>query len=634
MRYILLSLLAFTYSGAFAQWSSDASVNNAICNFAGNQMNVQIVSDNAGGAICTWVDTRNGSQDIYAQRIDASGNLQWPVDGIAICTAAADQLSPRLIPDGAGGAIISWIDKRTGDDDIYAQRINAAGTTQWTADGVAICTIAGIQNAQQLISDGAGGAIIVWSDGRVGSPNADIYAQRVDAAGAVLWTAGGAPVCVASSLQNIPQLVSDGAGGAIIAWEDWRNFSQTDIYAQRISSNGFTNWTFNGVVICSEGNFGNQYDTKMISDGAGGAIMCWLDNRNFGSNTDIYIQKVNINGVTQWATNGLAVCNANFIQLSHKMIPDGSGGAIIVWEDRRTDRNIYAQKFNTSGIIQWTANGIPVCNQTSTQEEPQIAAGASGSAIVLWTDYRNGELDIYAQGMNAAGSMSWATGGVPVTNESHAQSTAQLITDGAGGAIIAWQDLRSTVDYDIYSSRLFANGTLPLRFISFSADANKDDVILNWVTDNEVNSSHFDIEFSTDAVSFTKLGEVTAANTGGRNQYEFTHYAPADNILFYRLKQVDIDGRFKYSKTEKVVMDRTLQLLLYPDPASSFIRIKNIKPDDIQSIQVISSDGRTVMTGKAASQLQYDISRLSAGIYILKLVKKDNSVSISRFQKQ
>ena len=91
----------------------------------------------------------------------------------------------------------------------------------------------------------------------------DIMAQRIDASGTVLWTSNGAPVCTASSLQNTPQLVSDGAGGAIISWEDWRSYGQPDIYAQRISFNGFTNWTFNGVAICTEPNFANQYSTKI-----------------------------------------------------------------------------------------------------------------------------------------------------------------------------------------------------------------------------------------------------------------------------------------------------------------------------------------------------------------------------------
>jgi len=149
MKAIITFLLIFANLGAYAQWSSNPAVNNAVCNYTGNQTNVQVVSDGAGGAIFTWVDTRNGgTQDIYAQRINATGTLQWNVDGVAICNAVSDQYSPRLVSDTAGGAIIAWYDNRAGNYDIYAQRIHASGAVQWTTDGVAICSATGNQNAQ------------------------------------------------------------------------------------------------------------------------------------------------------------------------------------------------------------------------------------------------------------------------------------------------------------------------------------------------------------------------------------------------------------------------------------------------------------------------------------------------------
>ena len=67
---------------------------------------------------------------------------QWTADGVALCTAANDQINPQIVSDGSGGAIITWQDYRGGNYDIYAQRVNASGAVQWTADGVAVCTAA------------------------------------------------------------------------------------------------------------------------------------------------------------------------------------------------------------------------------------------------------------------------------------------------------------------------------------------------------------------------------------------------------------------------------------------------------------------------------------------------------------
>jgi len=93
---------------------------------------------------------------------------QWVEDGVPICTATDYQGRPQSVSDGAGGAIIAWTDDRSSNLDIYAQRVNASGTMLWTTDGVAICTTPGNQSDPHLVSDGAGGVIITWEDRRSG----------------------------------------------------------------------------------------------------------------------------------------------------------------------------------------------------------------------------------------------------------------------------------------------------------------------------------------------------------------------------------------------------------------------------------------------------------------------------------
>ena len=157
--------------------------------------------------------------------------LAWPVDpniNVPICTDSSAQWVPAIVSDGSGGAIITWLDKRSGSGEIYAQRVDADGIVKWTANGVAICA----GSLPVVVSDGSGGAIITWQDYRNGD-NFDIYAQRVDANGIVKWTPNGVAICTASDDQDNPTIVSDGSGGAIITWEDYRN-GNSDIYAQRV----------------------------------------------------------------------------------------------------------------------------------------------------------------------------------------------------------------------------------------------------------------------------------------------------------------------------------------------------------------------------------------------------------------
>jgi hypothetical protein len=324
---------------------------------------------------------------------DAGSNILWIHNGVPICTAPEDQWEPQIVGDGFGGAIIAWHDYGDGSTDIYARRVDANGDTLWAADGVPICTAADDQESHQLVGDGSGGAIITWQDYRGGT--SDIYAQRVDANGDTLWAANGVPICTAANLQFIPKLVADGFGGAIITWQDYRGGSNYDVYAQRVDANGNTLWRFNGAAICTAAS--HQRFIQLTDDGIGGAIITWRDERS-GSNYDIYAQRVDANGNTLWAADGVIICTAADYHYDPQIISDGFGGAVITWYDNRSGKSdIYAQWVNANGNILWPAIGEAICTAADYQYYPQLVGDGAEGAIITWEDNRSGNYDIYAQ---------------------------------------------------------------------------------------------------------------------------------------------------------------------------------------------------------------------------------------------
>jgi hypothetical protein len=144
--------------------------------------------------------------------------------------------------------IVAWNDWRSnpscvGDcfSDIYAQRVNALGLTQWTPDGVLLCYAPRDQQDPVLSGDGAGGAIVAWRDGRADTA-AVLYVQHVHAAGVLLWDPAGVPLGGGAHVQFFQVAASDQAGGAIIAWMDDRNgnsevgeFTNLDVFATRVT---------------------------------------------------------------------------------------------------------------------------------------------------------------------------------------------------------------------------------------------------------------------------------------------------------------------------------------------------------------------------------------------------------------
>ncbi|MGA2622716.1 MAG: T9SS type A sorting domain-containing protein [Bacteroidota bacterium] len=451
LQTLALGLLvtALYVTPGITQWSTDPTINNAICTATNDQIYPTIVSDGSGGAIMTWVDYRSGDAHIYAQRVNASSAVQWTPGGVAI-TATGAQTLPTIVSDGSGGDIITWQDLRNGNWDIYAQRVNASGAVQWTANGVTICTATGDQQKPIIVSNGSGGAIIAWQDARNG--NWDIYAQRVNASGAVQWTANGVAICTVTGDQTVPTIVSDGSGGAIMTWQDGRGSDQ-DIYAQRVNASGTVQWTANGATICTATN--DQYIPAIVSDGSGGAIITWQDGR--GSDYDIYAQRVNASGSVQWAANGAAICTVTNDQVYPAIVSDGSGGAIMTWVDYRSgDDHIYAQRVNASGAVQWTAGGVAI-TAPGDQTLPIIVSDGSGGAIITWQDLRNGNWDVYAQGVNASGVPQWTANGVAICTATGNQYGQTIVPDSSGGAIITWQDNRSG-NWDIYAQKVYRYG--------------------------------------------------------------------------------------------------------------------------------------------------------------------------------
>jgi len=399
----------------------------------------------------SFIAIKSGSpEDLLDRTLQTSENISWEANGTIICDADFAQVSPKMISDGSGGAIIVWIDSRfsgTTGFDIYAQKINSAGAVQWTTNGTVICNATGNQLNHQIASDGSGGAIITWEDIR--NSNVAIFAQKINSAGITQWDANGTVICNATADNYKPQIVSDDLGDAIISWGHDNGITDIHIYAQKINSAGITQWDDNGTVICNA--TGDQEVSRIVSDGSGGAIITWEDLR--GPNTDIYAQKINSAGITQWDDNGTVICNATGEQLYHQIASDGSGGLIITWRDNRnsgiTNTDIYAQKIDSTGITQWTTNGTVICNATNVQYNPQIASDGAGGAIITFTWI----YDIYTQKINSAGITQWNANGTAVCTDTGDQFGQEIVSDGAGGAIITWHDYRGP-DSDIYAQKI------------------------------------------------------------------------------------------------------------------------------------------------------------------------------------
>ncbi len=157
---------------------------------------------------------------------------------------------------------------------------------------------------------------------------------------------------------------------------------------------------------------------------------------------------------------------------------------------------------------------------------------------------------------------------------------------------------------------------LPVKFVSFTADKTGDNVLLRWSVTNEINNDRYEVEQSIDGKKYTSIGSVRAAS-GLTNSYELLHTSPSRNVVnYYRIKQVDKDGRSSLTQVRLVKFSNNNILTITPNPARNFIRVYSTQSPI--NVRIMDASGK-----RMASQIltdgnvEFNISQFARGAYIV-----------------
>lgn len=430
---------------------------------------------------------------------------QWstdPAENTIVNDNPGAQIYPLITTDMKGGAIVVWVERFT---DLYAQRIDRYGYLRWDQDGVPVRTETNTVRPEAIISDGKGGAIILWMDYREYegliefdyTPNS-LYTQRIDSSGVAMWQENG--VVVRSYLDTVytptldEGLAADLRGGAYIVWRDpgdgWR---ENKVFAQHIDSTGGLLWQKNGklirkgyyprIVSDNSGgvyiivsHFGMRYDYKgeklwseevfidsaglgkskrVIPDGKGGFIYAGFRfPGGYQARHYIGIQRVNREDNLLW-NNVRIYPDGRVLSYSLSLISDSYHGAIVSWQ-MDYNYNVYSQRIDSTGKVLWQERGIPYGSRVA------VSNGMGGFLYAY--SLSDSVYKRYVHKISYDGLPQWGEKGVLFTYRKkylHGWGVWQAISDGNGGVIFVWDERNpETQSIDILAQQVSRNGKL------------------------------------------------------------------------------------------------------------------------------------------------------------------------------
>jgi hypothetical protein len=439
---------------------------NAVGIGSGDQILPRAVPDGAGGAYVCWLGANGGGgYDAYAQRLTSSGDVAggWPGGGLPLGLSNGVDLAP----DGGGGLYVTWSDNST----VYLLRLTSAGAPSpgWPAGGVDAAGATGGTTTPIVIQDGAGGALLAWS---YFTGTWSVRAQRVSAAGANQWGATGAPLSAAAN-PGAPWIVGDGSGGLLAVLQTSPDALQWDVTVQHLTGTGAVSagWPADGMVVAgaSGGNhvLGAQGTLGIagcaVSDGAGGVIVAWEETLAH----DILALRVQGDGTiaSGWTPGGTPVALASqtgYWGLHPVAVTDGAGGVLVIWDEFRPGgTDVRAMRLSGAAAPAW-AGPVDLLVATFNQEYPVAASNGAGGAIVVpWEDQRNGaDDDLYAQLVDADGNTGHPVAGLPVSAFPGDQSAFSIAATSAWTGIVVFEDGRNGRDKDVYAAAFAGAGNV------------------------------------------------------------------------------------------------------------------------------------------------------------------------------
>lgn len=391
--------------------------------------------------------------------------------------------------------------------------------------------------------------------------------------------------------------------------------------------------------------------------GVANGYFYWLPNTSNNNGTvEVFAASANGSNPTRIGSvdvNGASTNSLGFVRLG--MGPDGSG-----WILAGDGSTLYLAKFVSNGVntVTFTIQTVTLSGGTaSVFQNGDICISGNNNLYALAND-GSGVTQLFTGSLsnpsvvltkkldlvtpaNAAftgrvnGVAFDVLGSLYISTDDGLYYINQATVNGPAGTVQCALVVSVTGLQDLASNVFPAQSTLPIKLGAFAAVKQGNNALVSWTTLSEINTDHFEIERSLDGINFSQVGyKAASGNSNSDMSYLFSDpISTSAKIIYYRLKTVDIDGKFSMSKTVALRIEGVVvkSFNVFPNPFTDNLKVQvNADKESVATIRITNLNGQiavsrnvTLQPGENVIVLSQELATLSAGMHLMEISTTD-----------
>lgn len=482
--YIFLTLLAVMLisggqvSATTIPWGADPIPNIKVCDDDGEQVLPKIATTSKGGFYVSWFDKRTGNYKVFINLYKPDGTPDWKSGGIEVSSHQQDTwlTDYDLITDANDNAILAFADTRLNNiQNVFAYKISPQGDFLWGKDGLRLSETDNFQHSPRIVINTDGNIVFGWGVIDKDDFNS-ISFKMLSPEGTELWDKAIVYSDPGSENTIFSGMVPSNDGSIIFAYpvysgDPYNTCLNISICAQKISWKGHILWPENNplklaIPILNAGGFPYYEKPNIASDGKGGALITWFDDRDVINQFSAYVQHIDYEGKLQFPENGLKVFEQDAYSFTGPISPcRNTDEDIYIFAKGKSGAGygIWGQKISPSGERLWSDEGISMISGTNAVNllEPLVCSDDYGINVFYIIDPSccNKQAKVEGFKVNSEGNFVWNNKIVALSGDYSGKLHLDLSAAKSGKCFLAWEDTRIDIA-GIYAQGINPDGTL------------------------------------------------------------------------------------------------------------------------------------------------------------------------------